>query len=84
MRVWSTSAVDGYYRDPTIVFLRAGNRAGGQRASRGYYIVPHCSPVCCQAFGGLGPRSLGPFSTRGKARIWSCRYLIEPDARRPI
>jgi hypothetical protein len=78
MRIWSTSAVDQYYRDPPIVFFRAGNGAAEKRSGRGYYVVPHCSPTCCQAFGGLGPRSLGPFSTRVKARTWSRKYLVEP------
>ena len=81
MKVWSTSAVDQYYRDPAIAFFRAKGRADGGRPGVGYYIIPHCSPACCEAFGGLGPRSLGPFSTRARARTWSRRYLVEPGTR---
>jgi hypothetical protein len=88
MRIWSASAVSRYYVDPAIKFLRAGNRVGKPTAA-GYYIVPHCGPDCCQAFGGLSVADLGPFSTRTKARQWSRTYLTEPAgiagevARRP-
>jgi hypothetical protein len=77
MRIWSASAVSRYYVDPAIKFLRAGNRVGKPTAA-GYYIVPHCGPDCCQAFGGLSVADLGPFSTRTKARQWSRTYLTEP------
>jgi hypothetical protein len=77
MRIWSASAIGRYYRDPTIEFLRAGNRDAERPTAAGYYIVPHCGPDCCQAFGGVSTIDLGPFSTRIKARTWSRRYLAE-------
>jgi hypothetical protein len=81
MGIWSASAVGRYYLDPTIEFLRAGNRGIGKPTAAGYYIVPHCGPDCCQAFGGVSTIDLGPFSTRTKARKWSRTYLTEIGAR---
>ena len=78
MRIWSASAIDRYYLDPTVEFLQAGNHDAGRPAAAGYYIVPHCGPDCCQAFGGVSMIDLGPFSTRTKARKWSRTYLAEP------
>jgi hypothetical protein len=78
MRIWSASAVARYYLDPAIKFLRAGNHGTGKPAAAGYYIVPHCSPDCCRAFGGVSLGDLGPFPTRTKARRWSRTYLTEP------
>ena len=66
------------YIDPAIKFLRSGNRGVGKSTAAGYYIVPHCGPDCCQAFGGLSVVDLGPFATRTKAREWSRTYLAEP------
>jgi hypothetical protein len=80
MRIWSASAVGRYYLDPTIEFHQPGNRNNGKLAAAGYYIVPHCGPNCCQAFGGVSTIDLGPFSTRTKARTWSRTYLSEPGA----
>ena len=77
MKIWSASAVSRYYVDPAIKFLRAGNRGIGKPTAAGYYIVPHCSPQCCQAFGGVATADLGPFSTRTEARTWSRTYLTE-------
>jgi len=77
MRIWCASAVSRYYVDPAIKFLRAGNRGIGKSTAAGYYIVPHCSPQCCHAFGGVSTADLGPFSTRTKARRWSRTYLTE-------
>lgn len=78
MKIWSASAIERYYRDPTIEFLKPGNPSVGKPATAGYYIVPHCDPDCCQAFGGASTSDLGPFSTRTKARRWSRTYLTEP------
>jgi hypothetical protein len=79
MRIWSASAVTRYYIDPAIKFLRAGNRGIGKPTAAGYYIVPHCDPDCCRAFGGgVSMIDLGPFSTRTKARRWSRTYLAGP------
>lgn len=83
MRIWSASAVSRYYIDPAIKFLRARNRGVGKSTAAGYYIVPHCSPDCCRAFGGLSAVDLGPFSTRAKARRWSRSYLAEPAGTAP-
>lgn len=77
MRIWSASAIGRYYLDPTIESLQAGNRDAERPIAAGYYIVPHCGPDCCQAFGGVATADLGPFSTRTKARRWSRRYLVE-------
>lgn len=77
MRVWSASAIGRYYLDPAIEFIQAGNRDTESQSAAGYYIVPHCGPDCCQAFGGVATTDLGPFSTRTKARKWSRRYLVE-------
>jgi hypothetical protein len=70
MKAWSASALDRYYSDPVIMFLRTNDHGGGA-AKAGYYIVPHCDPDCCAAFGGVSTAELGPFSTRVKARQWS-------------
>jgi hypothetical protein len=78
MRVWAASAINSYYLDPPIEFLQAGNRGIRKPTAAGYYIVPHCSPGCCQAFGGISVANLGPFATRTKARTWSRTYLTEP------
>ena len=78
MRIWSASAVSRYYVDPAIKFLRAGTRDIGKSTAAGYFIVPHCSPDCCQAFGGVSTFDLGPFSKRAQARRWSRKYLVDP------
>ena len=80
MRIWSASAISRYYRDPTIEFLQPGNQSVGKPSTVGYYIIPHCGPDCCQAFGGASTIDLGPFSTRIKARKWSRTYLTERGA----
>jgi hypothetical protein len=77
MRIWSASAIGRYYLDPAIEFLQAGSHDAERPTAAGYYIVPHCGPDCCQAFGGVSTADLGPFSTRIKARKWSRRYLVE-------
>ena len=83
MRIWCASAVSRYYVDPAIKFLRARTRGIGQPTGAGYFIVPHCGPDCCQAFGGVSMIDLGPFSTRIKAREWSRTYLAEPPGTAP-
>ena len=83
MKTWSASAVTRYYVDPAIKFLRAGTGAVGKPTGAGYFIVPHCDPDCCQAFGGVSMNDLGPFSTRIKAREWSRAYLNEPPGTAP-
>ena len=65
MKTWSASAVGRYYGDPVIAFLPDG-----------YYIVPHCDPDCCRAFGGVSTADFGPFATRRKARNWSRKNLV--------
>jgi hypothetical protein len=81
MRTWCASAVDRYYFDPMIEFLQTGTLDIQGLVASGYYIVPHCSPDCCQAFGGVTTNDLGPFSTRVKARAWSRKHLVEPGER---
>lgn len=46
--------------------------------SKGYFIVPHCDPDCCAAFGGISTLTLGPFETRIKAREWSRKHMVDP------
>ena len=65
MKTWSASAIGRYYGDPVITSLPDG-----------YYIVPHCDPDCCHAFGGVSTVDLGPFATRRKARNWSRKNLV--------
>jgi len=77
MKIWSASAITRYYLDPAIKFRRAENHGTGTPTA-GYYIVPHCSPDCCRAFGGVALGDLGPFPTRTKARRWSRTYLATP------
>lgn len=67
--------MDQYYLDPEIQFL-AAKREGAK--SKGYFIVPHCDPDCCAAFGGIATSKLGPFKTRIKARDWSRSYMVSP------
>jgi hypothetical protein len=74
MRAWSASAINRYYTDPVIAFLRDGRPETDHEA--GYYIVPHCEPDCCHAFGGVAKADLGPFNTRSKARRWSRKNLV--------
>ena len=80
MKNWSSSAIDRYYPidryylDPTIQFLAATKRS----KLGGYFIVPHCDPDCCAAFGGISTANLGPFETRIRARDWSRKYMVEP------
>ena len=76
MKNWSLSAIDRYYFDPTIQFLTAAKRNGAKLG--GYFIVPHCDPDCCAAFGGISTANLGPFETRIKAREWSRKYMVDP------
>jgi len=83
MKFWSASAVTRYYVDPAIKFLRAGTCGVGKPSGAGYFIVPHCDPDCCKAFGGVSMSDLGPFSTRIKAREWSRTYLTEPPGTGP-
>jgi hypothetical protein len=79
MKTWTTSALNGYYRDPSIAFLDVGYREGGRPsiAIKGYYIVPHCDPDCCAAFGGVSKTDLGPFRTARGARDWSRGNLVD-------
>jgi hypothetical protein len=79
MKNWSSSAIDRYYLDPTIQFLAATKREGSKPG--GYFVVPHCDPDCCAAFGGVSTANLGPFETRIKARDWSRKYMVEPRDR---
>jgi len=81
MRIWSASAIDRYYRDPTIELVQTKNRDHGKSPAAGYYIVPHRGPDCHQPFGGVFTVDLGPFPTRAKARKWSRTYLSDPGAR---
>jgi hypothetical protein len=74
MRAWTESAIKGYYADPPIIYLKAGNR---DRAGAGHYIVPHCEPDCCDAFGGVSKIDFGPFNTAAAAREWSRNNLID-------
>ena len=71
--------MNGYYRDPEVVFLAKGSTAGGRAAvaSAGYFIAPHCDPDCCAAFGGVAAADIGPFVSAGAARKWSQTYLAE-------
>lgn len=81
MKSWSLSAMDQYYFDPEIQFLSAIKREGAKREgakSKGYFIVPHCDPDCCAAFGGIATSKLGPFKTRIKARDWSRNNMVSP------
>lgn len=73
MRSWSASAISRYYADPVIARMPDG-RPGTAPAR--YYIVPHCEPDCCHAFGGIATADLGPFRTRGRARSWSRKNLV--------
>jgi hypothetical protein len=75
MKIWTASAVIRYYLDPSIDLLKVRERGNGRRITKGYYIVPHCDPGCCQSFGGISRKDLGPFATRLKARDWSRRYM---------
>ncbi len=77
MEIWTASAIDSYYLDPKVEFLQSGNGAIQKPFAAGYYIVPHCSPDCCHAF-GHSTIDLGPFSTRIKARNWSRKHLADP------
>ncbi len=80
MKLWTASAISRYYLEPSIVLLRGAQRRGnGRRGPKGYYIVPHCDPGCCQDFGGISTADLGPFQTRVKARIWSRKYMAGND-----
>jgi hypothetical protein len=81
MRIWSASAIDRYYLDPTIEFLQIQDRDALKPSGPGYYIVPHCDPDCCQAFGGVSIIDFGPFPTRVKARKWSRENLVQPGDR---
>ena len=81
MRIWSASAIDRYYLDPTIEFLQIRDRDVLKPFGPGYYIVPHCDPDCCQAFGGVSIIDFGPFPTRVKARKWSRENLVQPGDR---
>lgn len=76
MKNWSSSAIDRYYTDPMIQFLSAAKREGAKTG--GYFIVPHCDPGCCAAFGGISALTLGPFATRIKARDWSRKHMVDP------
>ena len=76
MKNWSSSAIDRYYSDPTIQFLAAATWEGSR--PEGYFIVPHCDPDCCAAFGGVSMLNLGPFETRIQAREWSRKYMVDP------
>ena len=76
MKIWSSSAIDRYYTNPTIQFLAGTKREGVKLA--GYFIVPHCDPDCCAAFGGISAPNLGPFTTRIKARDWSRKNMVDP------
>jgi hypothetical protein len=80
VRIWSASAICSYYLDPTIELVPAGNFDNGRPLARGYYIVPHWDPDYCQAFGGISMTNFGPFVSRLKARKWSRKNLVEPDA----
>jgi hypothetical protein len=77
MRAWTASAIRNYYLDPEIVFLDAGHREPGRRASHptGYYVAPHCDPDCCGAFGGMSKSDFGPFLTPDAARTWSVKNM---------
>lgn len=79
MRVWTASALNGYYSDPLVVFLAKGSQANGGSAvtKSGYFVTPHCDPECCAAFGGLSTADFGPFATAIAARNWSRRHLVE-------
>jgi hypothetical protein len=76
MKNWSSSAIDRYYFDPTIQFRTTTKWKGSK--SKGYFIVPHCDPDCCAAFGGISTLTLGPFETRIKAREWSRKHMVDP------
>jgi hypothetical protein len=80
MRIWSASATCRYYLDPAIELLGAMHRAKGRQLAAGYYIVPHWGSERRQAFGEGSMRDLGPFTSRAKARNWSRKYLVEPEA----
>jgi len=76
MQAWTMSALDAYYRDPPVLFQRAGARRDRRAAITvsGFYIEPHCEPGCCGDFrppNGL----LGPFVTAALARRWSRQNL---------
>ena len=81
MKIWSSSAIDRYYTDPTIQFLAATKREGAKLP--GYFIVPHCDPDCCAAFGGISALNLGPFTSRIKARDWSRKHMVDPGDSMP-
>ena len=74
--------MNSYYRDPEIVFREAGYRDAGHAAVTvaGHYIMPHCDPDCCGAFGELGAVHLGPFDTFDLAHQWSRLNLSQPVA----
>lgn len=74
--------MNGCYRDPEIVFREAGYREAGRAAITvaGHYVVPHCDPDCCAAFGALSSLHLGPFDTVELAGRWSRRNLAQADA----
>ena len=78
MKIWSVSAIYRYYRDPVVEFHREGDGGKMRPDTVGYYIVLHCEPDCCQAFGGSHENERGPFATRVKAHNWSRMYLVEP------
>jgi hypothetical protein len=82
MKFWTASAVSRYYLDPSIALLKGQRRGNGHQAPKGYYIVRHCEPGCCQDFGGIATADLGPFETRAKARNWSRKYMA--GANEPI
>lgn len=75
MKIWTASAVSRYYLNPAIAFQALRIRGKGVSSARGYYIVPHCDPDCCQDFGGVTTADLGPFLTRIEARNWSRKYM---------
>lgn len=78
MEIWTASAIDSYYRDPAVEFLKSGHGGIRKPHAAGYYIVPHCSPNCSHGFGSHSAIDLGPFSTPIKARNWSRKHLVVP------
>ena len=80
MEAWTRSAMDGYYRNPQISFLKIGARPAPDApvTIAGYYIVPHCAPDCCALFGSVSKVDFGPFPTLHQARQWSRENLVDP------
>ncbi len=77
MKAWTLSAMNGYYRDPAISYFKVGQMTDARVVivSKGYYIVPHCDPECCE--GEFSTGSMGPFATNALALAWSRSNMID-------